>query len=173
MLRIAICDDKLEEIEMIKNAGENYFSSMDSNWEFFVYSNPLEFLEDIPKKPSFDILLLDICMPGILGTDVAREIRKRKDKTEIIFLTTSTEFAIEAFALDAAHYIVKPFLQKDFNLAMNKARLLLSKKETKTITLKLRGSEVRTIDINEISYVECFSHTQTISLTDGDSFELR
>lgn len=173
MLRIAICEDKPEHINMIKTAVENYFSESESTYNIFVYDNPLKFLENLPKISSFDILLLDICMPGILGTDVAREIRKRKDKTEIIFLTTSKEFAIEAFALDAAHYIVKPFSQMDFNLAMNKAMLLLAKKETKTITLKVGGSEVRTIDLNEISFVECFSHTQTIYLTDGESFELR
>lgn len=64
------------------------------------------------------MLLLDICMPGLLGTDIAREVRQRKDKTEIVFLTGSDEFAVEAFTLKAAHYLVKPFSQDEFDEAL-------------------------------------------------------
>ncbi|MDR3601423.1 MAG: response regulator [Desulfosporosinus sp.] len=60
------------------------------------------------------MLLLNIGMPGIVGTQVAAEVRKRKDKSEVIFLTTSDEFAVDAFALKATHYLAKP-LPYSFN----------------------------------------------------------
>ncbi len=46
-----------------------------------------------------DIALLDICMPGILGTELAKEIQKKGDgQTDIIFWTTSSEFAAYCFS---------------------------------------------------------------------------
>ena len=173
MLRVAICEDKPEQIDRIKSATERYFASINRNAEFFTYNNPLLFLEDLPNHASFDILLLDICMPGLLGTDVAREIRRRKDNTEIIFLTTSKDFAVEAFALNAAQYLLKPFTQVELDGAMNKVLSIIEKKETKLITLKLKGSDVCTIDANEIAYVECVSHTQTIYLTNGEALDAK
>ena len=66
-------------------------------------------LEMIREKHP-DIVLLDVCMPGILGTEVAQELRKFSSSTEIIFLTTSDEFAMDAFAVKATDYLLKPFL---------------------------------------------------------------
>lgn len=173
MLRVAICEDKPEQIDRIKSATERYFASINRNADILSYDNPLLFLEDLPNHASFDILLLDICMPGLLGTDVAREIRHRKDKTEIIFLTTSKDFAVEAFTLNAAQYLVKPFTQLDFDGAMNKVLSIIANKEIKPITLKLKGSDLCTIDVNEIAYVECVSHTQTVYLTNGEALDAR
>ena len=173
MLRIAICDDKDEQIEKIMAMTENYLAATKTTGEIFPFRNPLVFLEELPRTGGFDILLLDICMPGLQGIEVAREIRRGGHKTEIIFLTSSTEFAIEAFALDAAHYLVKPFTQTQLDGAIEKARSIIAKKERKPITLKLRGSDVRTIDLNEIAYVECTAHTQTVYLTNGVAMEAR
>lgn len=173
MLNIAICDDYDNQIELIKSAVECYSGQTQQKIRISEYNNALLFLEDLTKNGGFDIVLLDICMPGILGTDVAREIRKRKDKTEIIFLTGSDEFAVEAFALKATHYLIKPFLQEEFNEAMERAIELLSQSQFKPITLKLRSGDVKIIDLNEITFVESFSHSQNVHLNSGDCIEAR
>lgn len=173
MLHLAICDDQTDQIQLIKTAAERYLAIADTEAVITTYNNSLMFLEALPQSGGFDLLLLDICMPGILGTDVAREIRQRKDKTEIIFLTTSTEFAVEAFALDAAHYIVKPFTQAQFDTAMNKVILHLAKNATKRITIRLKGGNVSTVDVNDIAYLESYSHTQIVCMASGICQEAR
>jgi DNA-binding response OmpR family regulator len=61
--------------------------------------------------PPFDLVLLDIRMPGASGLDVLREIKKRELKVRIIMLTAVNELsiAIEAVKLGANDYITKPY----------------------------------------------------------------
>lgn len=174
MLRIAICDDLSDQLTMIEAAVKEYFRACpEEQFEIFTYHNPLLFLESLDKTGGYDILLLDICMPGIDGTQVAEEIRKRKDKSEIVFLTTSDEFAVEAFALKAAHYLVKPFCQAQFCEAMDRAMLQFTAGQTKKVALKLTGGGTRVIELDEIIWVESRNHTQTVFLKDGASEEAR
>ena len=84
-MKIAICDDKIRQIEIIKSAAYEYFSARKITVEIYTYDKAFDFL-DAHKKCGYELVLLDICMPGMLGTDVAKEIRQRKDKTEVVFL---------------------------------------------------------------------------------------
>lgn len=170
-MRIAICDDKKDQIEIIKLALEKYLSCKQETAELYTFDKAFDFL-DMQGKNAFDLVLLDICMPGLLGTDVAREIRSRKDKTEIIFLTTSDEFAVDAFVFKAAHYLIKPFCQQDFDEAINRAIINIGDRATKTITFKCVGGSVETVDKNIIQYIESNSHTQNIFLQNGMSIHL-
>lgn len=107
-MKIAICDDKIRQIEIIETSAYAYFLAKRIEFKIDTFDKAFDFL-DAHKKNSYDLVLLDICMPGMLGTDVAKEIRQKKDNTEVVFLTTSDEFAIDAFTLRAAHYLLKPF----------------------------------------------------------------
>lgn len=174
MLCIAICDDLPEQLEKIKAAAEQYFDAgPHERPAIFTYNNSLLFLESLEKDGGYDIVLLDICMPGMDGMRVAAEIRSRKDKSEIIFLTTSDEFAVEAFALKAAHYLTKPFTQAQFDEAMDRAMERFTGEQSQKLVLRLIGGGARAIGLNEILWIESHGHQQTILLIDGDSVDVR
>ena len=164
MLRIAICDDRAEQRELLRRATKDYFASHNSDYRIEItdFSSPLDFLDSLPKGGSFDIVLLDICMPGLNGIDVAREIRQRKDATEIIFLTTSSEFAIDAFHLKAAHYVVKPFTREQFEDAMHRAMERFTKKEPRRILLQSENGVLETVDIDDILYIESLRYYRIV-----------
>lgn len=63
---------------------------------------------------------MDICMPGVLGTDAAAEMLEKNPEMGVIFLTTSDDYAIEAFAMNATHYLLKPFSQEEFDAAVDR-----------------------------------------------------
>lgn len=166
-MRIAICDDKAEQIALISASLKAYFERKpQSGYELSSFSKPSSFLFEQEKKP-FDLVLLDICMPEVLGTDIAKEIRKRKERTEIIFITTSDEFAVEAFSMKAAHYLVKPFAQNEFSEAMDRAIEMANKKEDKILTVK-EAEGYTTIPLSEVLYVESDSHVLTIHCASED-----
>ena len=71
MVRIAICDDLREQLELIRKAVQLYFQDKREPIEVFTYENAMDFVDAFEKKGNFDIVLLDICMPGLLGTDIA------------------------------------------------------------------------------------------------------
>lgn len=167
MINIAICDDQTPQLEIIRKATEQYFSSIGENsFTIKEYDNPSVFLDAIAKEGAFDIVLLDICMPGMSGMDVARTIRKRQDNTEIIFLTTSDEFAVDAFTLKATHYIVKPFTQSKFSLAIARALEHFSNRCPKKIIIYSENGAIQVIDIDSIFYIESIQYKRYVHTKD-------
>ncbi len=173
MLHIAICDDQANHIKKVRSSVEQYLTNRNIKVCIYEFDNPLVFLKELNQIDGIDILLLNICMPGVLGIEVAKEIRQRRLKTEIIFITTSDEFAVAAFALKAAHYLLKPYTQTQFDEAMNRAMVQFDNGKEKKITLKLENGNMQLVDINEIHYIESAGHTQFVHMESGICFEAR
>lgn len=174
LFHIAICDDSPVQLLKIRTAIEQYFSNqIEYQADISMYDSSLQFLESLDKNAKFDVLLLDICMPGFTGIEIAKEVRKRKDKSEIIFLTSSNEFAVDAFALKAVHYLLKPFTQTQFNEAMNRALTGFSTGQIMKLLFKLEGGGMQAVNLKEILCIESFGHVQCVHLEDGKTLEIR
>ena len=78
---------------------------------------------DALSKSDYDVVLLDIRMPGISGLDTLREIRKLEDASEVIMLTADTSLGtgIEAMRLGAYDYITKPATLDEIEAVVRKA----------------------------------------------------
>lgn len=173
-MRIGICDDMTEELNNIKNLTEIYANNHNQHiFNIATFSNSFEFLENYEKCGGYDILLLDICMPGILEVDVAREIRSKKDKCEIIFLTSCADYAVDAFALKATHYLVKPFKSQDFYDALDRAMEKIQQNQVKNLVVKIENGNACSVNIDEIYYCEAIGHNQQIHMMDSKIVETR
>ena len=174
MLHIAICDDQPAELQEIHRIAREYFQEQTSRRAVFhTFSNPMDFLDYLEKGGQCDIALMDIVMPGMDGIAVARQIRDRKDRTEIVFLTTSREFAIDAFALKAAHYLIKPFTPKQMEEALSRAMRSFVDREPKKIVLQGESGVLRTVEAESILYAENFHHHRAVYTTLGELKETR
>lgn len=69
----------------------------------------------------YDVVLLDIRMPGGSGVEVARELAALEDPPAVIFTTAYPDYAVDAFDLAAADYLVKPFDADRLRRALNRA----------------------------------------------------
>ena len=168
MIRIAICDDDPKQLEKNKAACDTYLTNHSNiDAAVFAFGNPNDFLDKMEKTGGFDIAVLDICMPGVTGIDVGREIRKRTDKTEIIFLTSSDEFHGEAYGVKAMRYLHKPFTDADFNEAMDSAIKILHAPSGKKIQLFGENGAIHGVEANKILYVESFRTYRMIHTTAG------
>lgn len=173
MLHIAICDDQPDQIRSIQRSSEIYFQKKPDLVSYETFDNAFAFVDAIDKGSAFDIVLLDVCMPGILGTDVARELRKYNSITEIIFLTTSDEFAVDAFAVKATDYLLKPFTQGQFDKAMDRAISFIRQRNSAKVVLRLVGGGICIEEIAQILYFESRSHILRVHLADGTVLETR
>ena len=72
---------------------------------------------------NFDVVVLDVLMPGIDGIEALREIKNIKPLTEVIMLTghATVETAIEGMKLGAYDYLMKPCETQDLVMKINKA----------------------------------------------------
>ncbi len=167
-MQIAICDDMPEELEKISSQVAEYGKNHGIRFKITAYSSAADFLKEIERSGGFDAILLDVCMPDMTGIEAAKRIRKQGRKTKIIFLTTSRDYAVEAFSLSAAHYLIKPFTSEEFDEAMG--RLFARKKSRLTIRCE---EGMRTIELDDVEYFEVRGHNLYITLSDGEQLCLR
>ena len=111
-MRIAACDDNLEFLQGLSELLNKYGEENHCNVEYKVFTNPLELVTQMEKGVHYDMILLDICMPGMNGIQCAKDIRIYDNFVKIVFLTTSAEYAVESYSVKAHDYLLKP-IQKE------------------------------------------------------------
>ena len=88
--------------------------------------------EKLLKEKKFDIVLLDLMLPGIHGLEVARQI---SDRSRVIFITSYREHAVEAFDVNAVHYLVKPVTEERLFQALDRAVNQTEKVDIQALTI--------------------------------------
>lgn len=161
-----ICDDQKNELEMLQKIVLDYAGEHpDLSLTLQCFSNPFDMLDEMDRRGVPDIALLDICMPGVLGTEVAREIQsKSEDATDIIFLTTSPDFAVEAFALHVNDYLTKPYTKERLIKTLDR----VMKKRRRRLYIPVPcGDGIHRIDLYSVAYAEAGNHSLEIHLKSG------
>ncbi len=134
------------------------------------FISPYELLQTVCDHGGYDLYLLDIIMPHLSGIDIARRVRERGETAEILFLTTSREYAVEAFGVKASGYLIKPVQKADFEKEVLGCIRNLAPKENPAILLKTRDG-LRKLQILEVVTVESFNHRRFCTLCDGTVIE--
>ena len=155
-MRIAICDDEKNIRELIGNKVTMQYPEA----EIFFYQSGEEVLL---SDKHMDILFLDIQMAGKNGMETARELRKKRNKVILIFVTALKEYVFQAFDVGAFHYIVKPFDDAKFAAVLQRAVDEANSKCTKVkapeeryVMINNRGVHTKVM-LDEIVYAEVFN----------------
>lgn len=163
-MKIAICDDDNLHSIQLKKYIENYCEEK----HLTLTVECFESAKDILSLPiiDFDILFTDIYMPEMNGIDTVRELRKKSDFA-VVFVTSSSEFTLDAFELGAIHYLMKPLVQEKLFEAMDRCIKLIPSKLTPYIEVK---SAYKTIHVtaNQIICAEVFNNLSIIHTEQSD-----
>ena len=154
-MKIAICDDTELDLKHLYNLITEHFNKNNIPVEIETFTNPNILLNKISimENEKFDLFFLDIIMQ-MNGINVASEIRKTDKEVPIIFTTTSKEYAIDAFKVNALDYLLKPISKNDFLQCIDKITEKINKNIKKSINFKTDNFTYVTIDINDIAYIE-------------------
>lgn len=111
-------------------------------------------------RQSFDVVLLDIHMPGADGMALAQSLRERPDAPFIVFVSAHAEHALQAFELDAVDYVTKPVRLARLTLALQKVERQLQARRTampdsapQFLTIQDRGRTER-VPLDEVVYLK-------------------
>jgi DNA-binding NtrC family response regulator len=115
-MRIAIVDDE----EIVRSRLQRALAK--EGFEVETFGTGELFLEHV-KAVAFDLILLDVVLPGANGIEVLRQVKFRYPETEVILITgfASIDAAIEATKLGAFHYVSKPFKLDEIRHLVQKA----------------------------------------------------
>jgi len=109
--RILVVDDEEINIEVINSQLSN------ENYDLTIATNGKEALELIDQEPDFDLVLLDIMMPGMSGYEVCQNLRKThsEDRLPVLMLTAKNQIEdlVNGFKSGANDYLTKPFVKAE------------------------------------------------------------
>ena len=96
MCRIAICDDDPDFVGQLKEYILQYHRENDKKVFIKVYADSDELMEAVERRMLYDLYILDIMMPEYTGMDLLDVLKRNEIETEVILLTSYTEYAVEA-----------------------------------------------------------------------------
>lgn len=165
-IRIAIVEDELPQAETLRSYLERY-KKEHPEYEFSIvhFSSSINFAETY--KSNYDVLFLDIQMPGMTGMELAHELRKSDPSVMIIFVTSLAQFAIEGYEVQATDYMLKPVTYAEFQLKMARAFARLLAATDKAIVFNTKDGFCR-VPLTDIIYTETDSHSIVYHTISGD-----
>ena len=172
VLKIAICDDEKEFRDSAERMLKLYMEEKGVSFQADTFGVPSDLADVTEKGTIYDIYLLDIYMPGVTGMSIATELRNRDIKSPIIFLTSSTDHALEAFGVDATHYLLKPYTKDSFYVGMDKAMQSIASHKNDSVILKV-DNDYRSILVSKLIYCEAEDKYQRLYLASGEKLLVR
>lgn len=167
MLHIAVCDDDMSAVQSHRLIAEDCLRQCGSVGEIVTYTNSDNLLYDITEDQFFfDLILLDIEMPGSSGMELAEKIKPCLPNVKIIFITSHIEYAIDAFELAIFRYVPKEDTGKRLPAAIVDAVKLIALEDGKTYTIRT-NSRSEKIPYKEIYYIERDGKNASITTAGG------
>ena len=154
-MKIAICDDDKNELFRILSVLADYQTQRNIEFSYKPFDNSTELASNLLQE-HYDIYLLDVVMPGLNGIELAKEIRSSDKAADIIFLTSSPEFAVESYTVKASNYLVKPVSRDRLVEALDD--IMRTRTEDRDSCLVLKSSVgVHKVHMSEIIYIEALN----------------
>ena len=167
-MNIAICDDNLLDRELIIDLFEYYFLNKSIAYNIDQYESGNNLIDEIEDGHPYDIIILDIFMGKILGIEVAKKLRQLKFNGGIIFLTASSDFAVDSYDVNADGYILKPI---SYDKLKNSIDRITKNFSTSSYRVRHR-SNFLLIPYSEITYIESNNSKCILHRNNGESYNI-
>lgn len=165
MLRVALVEDQESERAHMLDCLDYLADKENVPFSIAQFSSGLAFLGNY--KPEYDIVLMDIEMPGMNGMETARALRKMDSSVLLIFVTNMAQYAIAGYEVDALDFILKPVNKYSFAIKMKRAIARAPKRTEEFVSVK-HGGELRQVEISSIRYLDIDGHYVIYHTSAGD-----
>ena len=166
MIRIAIVEDEDSYVQVLTGYLKQYETEHSLSFQISVFHDGLDIVSEY--KADYDIILLDIQMKHLDGMKTAEKIRELDEDVSFIFITSTIQFAVQGYLVDALGYVVKPVAYLAFSQILGKAVKKVKQKQQKDyMTIEVEGGQMR-LDISQIYYIESQRHNILFHTEKGD-----
>ncbi len=164
MIHFAICDD---DPLMAQDLAGHLTNCMKENaitaYSVSSFPNGRALLE---RAGSFDAIFLDVRMEQPDGMETARLLRRRGDRSLLIFVTVLKECVFDSFQVDAFDYLLKPMDGARFRQTMGRVLCSLEQRTAKDLVIQ-RGTGCEVVPLSDIVYCEVLGRKIYLHKNDG------
>lgn len=164
MIKIAIVEDDSQYIDTLKEYIARFMRENSVSIDLKIFTDGKQIVFDY--EPLYDIILMDIEMPGLDGMSAAEKIRETDRDVIIIFITNMAQYAIKGYQVRARSYILKPVNYYSFEMELKEAVGTLAKKKNDALLLPGEDGLVKVM-VGDIYYLESQKHQMLIHTKSG------
>ena len=174
LYRIAICDDEINQIKNIEDYLTRFSIKTDTEFHIERFTSGNELLKKYyNEKSPFDILFLDMEMPGRNGIETAEEIRRIPDRNVLIaFITSYPEYMQDSFDVQASQYFTKPVSYELFEQKLEKMLDYINGLESNITVLSQKSGET-ILYLDEIICIEANKNSNLIITTQNEEIVIK
>ena len=154
MYRIAIVDDSREDLEVMKTMMLTIMGEESMECSIESYGSAGELTDARSRGGVWNLILLDIMMKEKDGIALSEELRGSGDETDLVFVTSSPEYALAGYRAYPVTYLLTPVKKQELRRAAKKCISHYRKEPA----LALPGSDGGMVSAvpDEIEYIEVF-----------------
>lgn len=152
MLQIAICDDEMIHLNRIQQMTMECYRANQTFASIRTFSDSQALLYEIQDGIPFDLLILDIEMPGISGMDLASKVKHYLPDVLIIFVTSHMEYALDAYELSIFRYVPKSGSAQRLQNALLDAAALIELQLRRSYIIQ-SGTRLDRIPLKNLLYI--------------------
>ena len=167
-MRIAICDDEQYFVDELR-AMLGRCDALKGDVRACGYTSGADLVAGYVRPRQYDMVFLDVEMPGMSGIEAGQMIRCVDGDVVIVFLTAHRSYAYDAFGIGAFDYLLKPLDLKDLNHLLVRS-LGKIRGQRHIVELKWQGS-LHVLEVGEIEYVEGISRRSVFHCVSGERHE--
>ena len=174
LYRVAICDDEISQIKNISDYLTRFSIKTDTEFQIERFTSGNELLKKYyNEKSPFDILFLDMEMPGLNGIETAEEIRRIPDRNVLIaFITSYPEYMQDSFDVQASQYFTKPVSYELFEQKLEKMLDYINGLETNITVLSQKSGET-ILYLDDIICIEANKNSNLIITTQNEEIVIK
>ena len=163
MYQILIVEDEDEAAGGLASLIERYGREHDAKFKVTRHRDASSFIK---SKTSYDLVFMDIDLPGMSGMEAAGLMRAYDEETPLIFVTNLAQYAIRGYEVGAFDFVVKPVEYPVFAFKFKRVFEAVRARRRDLVTLETRDGFVR-MDAADILYVEVRGHKLTYHTARG------
>ena len=167
MFYTAICDDESIFSTKAKELLDKVLDEKGIAHRTDCFSSTDE-LQAAMRKCEYSLLLLDIVMDRRTGLEFAAELRRAGSRVNIVFMTSSTEFALEAYDVYPLTYLTKPVDPMKLRRAVQMCLEKMEKNPGLVINDRKKGQVM--MEYDDILYLESQKHDIVVYARDGQQY---